>query len=79
VQIDSILKGIWPWGNADCLWPALACMKELLLGAIGEVSDDTFCYSILKVGIDPTEGESLIALCLHTNLKLLLANHPLLQ
>jgi hypothetical protein len=37
-------------------------VKELLPGVLGEISDSSFCYSILKVGIDPAEGESLLAL-----------------
>jgi hypothetical protein len=62
VQVGSITKGIWQKGNADCLRPALACVKKLLPGALGQVLDGSLCYTILKVGIDPTEGGSLIAL-----------------
>jgi hypothetical protein len=62
VQVGGITKGIWPKGNADCLRPALVCMKKLLPGALGWVLDGSLRYSILKVGINPTEGESLIAL-----------------
>jgi hypothetical protein len=65
VQVGSITKGIWPKGNADCLRPAMACMKKLLPGALGQVLNGSHCYSILKVGIDPAEGESLIALLAH--------------
>jgi hypothetical protein len=56
------MKGIWPKGDADCLQPALACMKKLLPGTLGQVSDGSLCYSMLKVNIDPAEVESLIAL-----------------
>jgi hypothetical protein len=65
VQVGGVTKGIWPKGNADCLQPALECVKRLLPGALGQVSDGSLCYSILKVGIDHTEGESLIALLAH--------------
>ncbi len=51
--------------HTNRLWPALACVKKLLPGALGQVSDGSFRYSILKVGIDPTEGGSLIALLAH--------------
>ncbi len=62
MQVGGVTKGIWPKGNADRLWPALACMKKLLPGAPGQVLDGSLRYSILKVGIDPLEGELLIAL-----------------
>jgi hypothetical protein len=62
VQVGGITKGIWPKGNADHLRPALACVKKLLPGALGQVSDGSLCYSIMKVGIDPAEGELLIVL-----------------
>ncbi len=45
-----------------CCWPALACVQQLLAGAVGEVADGTFCDSILEMGVDATEGELLIAL-----------------
>ncbi len=75
MQVGSITKDMWPKGNADCLRPVLACVKELLPGALGQVSDGSLCYSILEVGIDSAEGESLI----HAILKLLSANRPLSQ
>ncbi len=62
MQVGGVTKSIWPKGNADLLRPALACVKKLLPGALGQVLDGSLCYSILKVGIDPTEGVSLIAL-----------------
>jgi hypothetical protein len=62
VQVGSVTKGIWPKGNADRLRPALACVKKLLPGTLGQVLDGSLHYSILKVGIDPAEGELLIAL-----------------
>jgi hypothetical protein len=34
----------------------------MLPGALGQVLDGSLHYSILKVGIDPAESESLIAL-----------------
>jgi hypothetical protein len=65
VRVGSVTKGIWPKGNADCLRPALMCVKKLLPGALRQISDGSLCYFILKVGIDPAEGESLIALLVH--------------
>ena len=62
MQVGGVTKGIWPRGNADCLRPVLACVKKLLPGTLGQVSDGSPCYFILKLGINPTEGESLIAL-----------------
>jgi hypothetical protein len=56
------MKGIWPKGNAERLRPALACIKKLLPGALGQVLDGSLHYSMLKVGIDPAEGKLLIAL-----------------
>ncbi len=38
---------------------ALACMEELLLCTLPEISDGFLCNAILEMGIDPTEGESL--------------------
>ncbi len=37
-------------------------MKKLFPGALGQVLDGSHRYSILKGGIDPAEGEPLIAL-----------------
>ncbi len=65
MQVGGVTKGIWPKGNADRLQPALACVKKLLPSALGQVSDGSLRYSILKVGIDPAEGELLIALLAH--------------
>ena len=62
MQVGGVTKSIWPKGNADLLRPALACVKKLLPGALGQVLDGSLCYSILKVDIDPAEGELLIAL-----------------
>jgi hypothetical protein len=45
-----------------CRWPVLVRMQQLLAGAVGEVTDGTFCDSILETGVDATEGELLIAL-----------------
>jgi hypothetical protein len=45
-----------------CGWPALACVQELLLGALREVSNHTLDDSILEMGIDPAKGELLAAL-----------------
>ena len=61
MQVGGITKGIWPKGNADRLRPVLVCVK-LLPGALRHVSDGSLHYSILKVGIDPTEGGLLIDL-----------------
>jgi hypothetical protein len=60
--LGGVTKGIWPKGNADRLRPALPCMKKLLPGALGQVLDGSLHISILKMGIVPTEGESMIAL-----------------
>ncbi len=62
MQVGSVTKGTWPKGDADLLQPALVCMKKLFSGTLGQVLDGSFCYCILKVGIDPAEGESLFAL-----------------
>jgi hypothetical protein len=45
-----------------CGWPALACVQELLSGALGEVPNCTFGDPILEMGVDPAKGESLVAL-----------------
>ena len=45
-----------------CGWPALVRMQELLLDALGEVSNCTLGNPILEMGVDPTKGESLAAL-----------------
>jgi hypothetical protein len=43
----------------DSLWPVGACVEQLLLCAFREVLDGSLGNAILKVGIDPTEGELL--------------------
>ena len=37
-------------------------MKELLWGILSEAANCSLCNSILEVGIDPAEGELLVAL-----------------
>ncbi len=43
----------------DCLWPAGARVEQLLPCALREIPDGLLGDAILKVGIDPTEGELL--------------------
>ena len=43
-------------------WPTSASVQQLLAGALREVSDGAFCYPILKMRVDPAEGESLLCL-----------------
>ena len=42
-----------------CLWPASACVEQLLVSALGEVTDGALGDAILEVGIDAAEGELL--------------------
>ncbi len=42
-----------------CLWPASACVEQLLASALGEVADGALSNAILEVGIDAAEGELL--------------------
>ncbi len=59
MKVDSTPEYIRPEGQVDGGRPALARMEELLPHTFPEISDGFFCNAILKVGIDPTEGESL--------------------
>ncbi len=59
MKVGCISQGIWPQCKVDCLWPAGAHMEQLLLCAFREVPDGLLGDAILKVGIDPTEGELL--------------------
>ena len=43
-------------------WPTSASVQQLLAGAFREVSDGAFGYPILKMSVDPAEGESLLCL-----------------
>jgi len=40
-------------------WPSSTSVQQLLAGAFREVSDGAFGYPILKMSVDPSEGESL--------------------
>ncbi len=42
-----------------CLWPASACVEQLLASALGEVVYRALGDAILEVGIDAAEGELL--------------------
>ncbi len=66
MKVSCILQGIWPQCKVDCLRPAGARMEQLLPCAFQEVLDGLLGDAILKVGIDPTEGELLpyIVACL---------------
>jgi hypothetical protein len=59
VKVGGILQGIWPQSEVDHLWPAGRRVEQLLPCAFQEVPDGLLGDAILKVGIDPTEGESL--------------------
>ncbi len=43
-----------------CCWPSSASVQQLLARALREVADGTFGYPILKMSVDPAEGESLL-------------------
>jgi hypothetical protein len=59
VKVGCILQCIWPQCKVDCLWPAGARMEQWLPCAFREVPDGLLGNAVLKVGIDPTEGELL--------------------
>ncbi len=59
MKVSCILQGIWPQCKVDCFRPAGARMEQFLPCAFQEVSDGLLGNAILKVGIDPTEGELL--------------------
>jgi hypothetical protein len=42
-----------------CLWPASACVEQLLASTLGEVVDGVLGDAILEVGIDAAKGELL--------------------
>ncbi len=52
-------ESIWQKGQVDGGRPSLARMEELLACTLSKVPDGLLCNTILEVGIDPTEGESL--------------------
>jgi hypothetical protein len=57
-----VVQRVWPQSCVHCRRPSLACMQELLLGALPEVPDGTLGNSILEMRIDPAEGELLLVL-----------------
>jgi hypothetical protein len=57
-----IAQCVWPQSCVHCRRPSLACMQELLLGALREVPDGTLGNSILKMRIDTAEGELQLVL-----------------
>jgi hypothetical protein len=59
VKVGCIPQGIWPQSKVDCLQTASARVEQLLPCAFREVPGGLLGNAILKVGIDPTEGESL--------------------
>jgi hypothetical protein len=59
VKVNSTPECIWPEGQVNGGWSALARMEELLPCTLSEVPDFLFCDAILVMGIDPTEGETL--------------------
>ncbi len=59
MEVDGTPECIRPEGQVDGGRPALARMQKLLPCTLPEISDGFLCNAILKVGIDPTEGESL--------------------
>jgi hypothetical protein len=59
VKVNGTFECIWPEGQVDGGWPALARMEELLSCTLPKVLDGFLCYAILEVGVDPTEGELL--------------------
>jgi hypothetical protein len=59
MKVDSTPKCIRPEGQVDGSRPALARMEELLPCTLLEIPDGFLGNAILKVGVDPTEGESL--------------------
>ncbi len=60
MKVGCILQGIWPQSKVDHIRPAGACVEQLLLCTFQEVPDGSLGNAILKVGIDPTEGELLL-------------------
>jgi hypothetical protein len=59
VKVNRTPKCIWPEGQVDGGRPALARIEELLPCSLLEVPDGLFRDAISKMGIDPTEGETL--------------------
>ncbi len=59
MKVGDIPQGIWPQSKVDCLQPAGVRMEQLLPCAFSEVMDGLLGNAILKVGINPTEGELL--------------------
>ncbi len=62
MEVNRAPQGIWPKGQGDGSRPSLARMEELLPCTLLKVPDGLFCNAILKVEINPTEGE-LLPLC----------------
>jgi hypothetical protein len=59
MKVDSTPKCIRPEGQVNGGRPALARMEELLPCTLAEIPDGFLGNAILKVGVDPTEGELL--------------------
>ncbi len=57
-----VAQCVWPQSCVHCRQPLLACMQELLSGALQEVPDGMLGNSILEMRIDSAEGELLLVL-----------------
>jgi len=57
--VSGVAQSVQPKGCADCLWPALPRVQELLASALGEVTNGSLGDAILEVSVDPTKGELL--------------------
>ncbi len=59
MKVRGIAQGIWPQGKVDRLWPAGACVEQLLVHALREVLDGLLGDTILEMGVYPTKSELL--------------------
>ncbi len=59
MKVGCISQCIWPQSKVDSLRPVGASIEQLFPCAFQEVPDGLLGNAILKVGADPTEGETL--------------------
>ena len=62
MQMSGVSQSIRPKGKMDGSWPSLSGVEQLFSSALGEVADGLLGNPILEMGVDATEGESLLGL-----------------
>src|SRR5688500_11128155 len=59
-KVYIIFESNGPESSMNCLWPAMSSMEQRCMGAFDHVFDTMLCLAILMMGVDTTEGKSLV-------------------